>query len=455
MRLRFLVPALLLSAAVAANAQTTETPIAFDSAARIVSVGRSLATRLNLSAPVWPVSGEFIEARLYQVSSGGYVMTVSRPNGSLERFALDDQQFTSLRAAFQEALTREGKVVAEDAATVISEPARGPFVRDQMLLATILYGPALSSLTHDEAAGSGAYLLTVGTTFFVVNQFARTRTISKAQNALTTDGAVRGWAATALAVGATGARLSSDGAAITALLGGIGGSIVGYQRGKRLTHAEAQAAMTMSTLAAGTAIGVGFASGIVGEDNDQAASAAVLAGGIAGYVLGPRYPRQAPYTVTAGDVSLVRLGAVLGSITAISPTVDSDIDPKAGVAIATAGWVAGAFVADRIAAKPFNYSTSDSRMVYLGALGGGLMGLALPVMARAEHGTPYMIGFSAGSLIGATVTHSMAKPSREGSAVMGPSGNRSNSTRVQFSPEGLAMTLAKRQGFHPLLSVRF
>lgn len=454
MRFRFLVPALLLTAAVAAGAQTTETPIAFDSAARILSVGKSLATRLNLSAPVWPVSGEFTEARLYQVSSGGYVMTVSRPNGSLERFALDDQQFTALRGAFQEALTREGKVVAEDAATVISEPARGPFVRDQMLLATILYGPALSSLTHDEAAGSGAYLLTVGTTFFVVNQFARTRTISKAQNALTTDGALRGWAATALAVGATGARLSDDGAAITALIGGIGGSIVGYQRGKRLTHAEAQAAMTMSTLAAGTAIGLGYASGIVGDDDDQAASTAVLAGGIAGYVLGPKYPRQAPYTVTAGDVSLVRLGAVLGAVAAISPTVDSDIDPKAGVAIATAGWVAGAFVADRIAAKPFNYGLSDSRMVYLGALGGGLMGLALPVMARAESGTPYMIGFSAGSLIGAAVTHNMVKPSREGSAVMSGS-NRSNANHFQFSPEGLAMTLAKQRGVHPLVSVRF
>lgn len=455
MRFRFLLPALLLTAAVAAGAQTTETPVAFDSASRILSVGRSLATRLNLSAPVWPVTGEFIEARLYQVSSGGYVMTVSRPNGSLERFALDDQQFTALRAAFQEALTREGKVVAEDAATVISEPARGPFVRDQMLLATILYGPALSSLTHDEAAGSGAYLLTVGTTFFVVNQFARTRTISKAQNALTTDGALRGWTAVGLAVGATGARLSDDGAAMTALVGGIGGSIVGYQRGRRLTHAEAQAAMTMSTLAAGTAIGVGFASGIVGEDDDQAASAAVLAGGVAGYVLGPKYPRQAPYTVTAGDVSLVRLGAFLGAITAVSPTVDTDLDPKVGVGIATAGWVTGALIADRMAARPFNYSASDSRMVYLGALGGGLMGLALPVMARVDDGTPYMVGFSAGALIGAAVTHNMVKPSREGSAVMSTGGDRSNSKRLQFSPEGLALTLAKRQGFHPLLSVKF
>jgi hypothetical protein len=455
MRFRNLIPVLVLLAAMPAAAQTVETPVAFDSAGRILSVSKSLVTRLDLAAPSWPVSGEFIEARLYSVSSGGYVMTVTRPAGTLERYPLTDAQFAGLRDAVHAALAREGKVVAEDAATVISEPARGPFVRDQMLLASIIYGPSIATLMGDDAAGSGAYLLTVGGTFFAVNQFARTRMISKAQNALTTDGALRGWAATALAVSATGTRMDGDGAALTALLGGIGGSVIGYTRGKRLTHAEAQSAMTGSTLLAGATIGLGYATGVVGEDSDQGASTAVLAGGIAGYLLGPRYPRQAPYTVTAGDVSMVRLGAILGSAAAISPTVDADIDPRLGVGIATAGWVAGALIADRVAAKPFNHSTSEARLVYLGALGGGLMGIAFPVMVRAESGTPYMIGFSAGALVGTAVTQNMLKPSREGSALMSPTGNGNRGAKFEFSPEGLALALAGQRGLHPVLSVRF
>ncbi|HET9426630.1 MAG TPA: hypothetical protein VFO55_14805 [Gemmatimonadaceae bacterium] len=454
---RLLIPAMLATAVMSAPAQTTETPVAFDSTGRILSVSRSLATRLNLSAPTWPVSGEFVEARVYRVSSGGYVMTVSRIGGAVERYPLTDAEFAGLRTGVQTALEREGRVVSEDAATVISEPARGPFVRDQMLLASIIYGPSLSTLTGDASAGAGVYLLTVGGTFFALNNFARQRIITKAQNALTTDGAFRGWSASALTIGALGAdSLSEDAVAITALIGGIGGSILGYQRGKRLTHGEAQAAMTGSTLLAAGTLGLGFMGGLVKEGDGQAASAAVLAGGIAGYVLGPKYPRNAPYTVTAGDVGVVRLGAFLGSLAAITPFVDSDIDGKAAAGILTAGLAGGAIVADRIGAKPFNHSISDSRMIYLGALGGALMGVALPVMTQSDNATFVMTMVTGGAIAGSFVTQNIMKPSREGSAAFTPSGNSSNraSSRIEFSPEGLALAAAKQRGMHSVLRVR-
>jgi hypothetical protein len=458
MKLRIIIASLLLLAAGSAGAQvveTVETPMAFDSTGRILSVSRSLATRLNLSAPTWPVSGDFVEARVYKISSGGYVMTVSRIGGSVERHALTDAQFAGLRNEFQIALDREGKVVSEDAATVISESARGPFVRDQMLLASIIYGPSLATLTHDEAAGTGAYLLTVGGTFFAVNEFARTRTITKAQNSLTTDGALRGWAATALTVSALGANLTEDETAITALIGGVGGSLLGYRRGRTLTQGEAQSAMTMSTLAAGTALGLVGTTGFMDSDNgEQVASAMLLGGGIAGYALGPRYPRNAPYTVTAGDVTIVRLGAILGSMTAITPFVGADLDGKVLAGLLTAGWVGGAVIGDRIGSKPFNHSASDARMVHLGALGGALMGVALPVMTKSESATFVMTTLTGGAILGSLITHGMMKPSLEGSPAFTPSGNNAP-RRLEFSPEGLALTVAKQPGNHSLLRIRF
>lgn len=445
----------VLSAPVAA--QVSETPVSFDSAGRITSVNPTLATRLGLTQPAWPVTGQFVEARLYRVSSGGHTLTVVRPGGAIDRYSLDETQTEVLRVAFAEGVNRAGRVVAEDAANVISEPARGPFVRDQMLLASIIYGPALASLTNDGAMGTGVYMLSIGGTFFGLNEFAGRRSITKAQNSLTTDGALRGWATMGLVTTMLGAELSEDGAAMTALVGGIGGSMIGFHRGSRLTNSEAQSAMTGSTVGAGAVLGTATTLGLIGEDDgdEKLASAAILAGGIAGYVAGPRYPRAAGYTVTAGDVQLVRLGAILGTMAAFTPFAEmEDIGLKTGAGILTAGWVGGALIADRIAAKPFNHSAGDSRMIYLGALGGALMGSALPTMARSESPLIWMGTITGGAILGSIATHRRMGPAREGS-VMRSSSSNANSAKVQLMPENALLAATGQRGSHTLLSIRF
>ena len=47
-------------------AQVTETPVPFDSAGRIVSINEPLANRLGLTPPAWPVTGAFVEAKLFR-----------------------------------------------------------------------------------------------------------------------------------------------------------------------------------------------------------------------------------------------------------------------------------------------------------------------------------------------------------------------------------------------------
>lgn len=436
-----------------AAAQVTETPVPFDSAGRILSVNPPLAARLGLAQPAWPVTGVFLEARLFRLSTGGHSLTVSRTGGTVDRYSLDSTQTATLRAAFAEGIARAGRVVSEDAENIIAEPARGPFVRDQMVLASVIYGPALASLSNDESFGAGLYLLSVGGTFFGLNDFARTRTITKSQNSLTTDGALRGWAAAGLTMSMLDVDLSDHGAAITALVGGIGGSLIGFNRGRTLTNSEAQSAMTASTLGAGTALGLAAMTGLA-EDNDHAASGAVLAGGIAGYVLGPGYPRRAGYTVTAGDVSLIRLGAILGTMAAITPIVDSNVDEKVAAGVATLGWVGGALITDRIASKPFNHSVGDSRMIGLGALGGALVGAALPVMTEADNATFIMGSITGGAILGAFATQSMMAPPRQSSLLRSAESN-AGTGRVQLQPEGLLMAATGQRGNHTLLRIRF
>src|SRR5450830_735430 len=86
------VPLLLVVAAGRLRAQTSETPVPFDSAGRILSVSDRLATRLGIGAPAWPVTGAFAEARFYRVSDGSYVIVVQRGGGLNDRYALTSDQ---------------------------------------------------------------------------------------------------------------------------------------------------------------------------------------------------------------------------------------------------------------------------------------------------------------------------------------------------------------------------
>lgn len=450
------VPLLLVVAAGRLRAQTSETPVPFDSAGRILSVSDRLATRLGIGAPAWPVTGAFVEARFYRVSDGSYVIVVQRGGGLNDRYALTSDQANALRAAFAAATARVGNVVSEDAASMIAEPASAPFVRDQMLLSTFMYGPAIASLTHDGTAGTVAYLLTVGGTFFVLSDFSKGHPLTRAQNSMATDGALRGWAYLGSTLATAKVNLNADGGALVVLAGGIGGSVLGYQMGQSLTNSEAQASMTGSTLSSGAAVGLTALA--FGKDaTAQEVNAAFVAAGVAGYLLGPRYPRRASYTVTAGDVQLVRFGALLGTLAAITPVVDNhDADIRVIAGLATTGWIGGALIADRMAARPFNYSESNARMTQLGALGGALMVEVIPVLTKSSDPAFHVGAITAGGILGAVWANGLIDPPRDGAAFVPPASRGSGSSpHLEFQPQGLVMMLTKQQGNHSLLRITF
>lgn len=169
MRLLVVASAVLaLSAAVRrAGAQTVETPIAFDSAQRVTAVTPALAERLHLAPPAWPVLGEYREARLYRVSpASGFVLVAARGGGAFERFALQADQVTALRAAIDAAMTATGRP-SGDLFPDISEPAGNGFARHLTVLSALAYGPLAASLASDPKAGGALYLLTTGGAFFI------------------------------------------------------------------------------------------------------------------------------------------------------------------------------------------------------------------------------------------------------------------------------------------------
>lgn len=454
----FAITILSLVATPCLRAQVTETPIAFDSAGHVRSITPALQTRLGLTAPTWPVNGDYVEARLFSISGGGYVIVVERQSGALERYGISREQASGLRTAVSNALASMGRVSGEEGPATISEPARGAFVRNQMVLATVLYGPAVATLTHDASAGTAAYLATVGGSFFLVENLSKQTTVTKSQNDLATDGALRGSAVVLLTAHALGANLNADLNAGGILIGGLGGSILGYQLGRGLTQSEAQAMSTGSTLAGLTAVGITGTIESFGNGNNGRVPAGVgVAAGIAGYVLGPSYPRRAQYTVTAGDIQMVRLGALLGVMTAASPIVDSNVGDRAVSAILTAGLVGGAWVGDRLFVRPYDHTPSDASLVSLGALAGSLMGLALPLAAHSGSATLYMTMATGGAIVGTFGAEQLVAPRVAGATAPIRTGDagRGAASRLRFDPTAIALAAVKAKGLHSILSFSF
>jgi hypothetical protein len=451
------------------HAQVTEVPQPFDSAGQVRSITPAVASRLLLTSPVWPVTGEYVEARLFRVSTGGYVIAVQHRGGNVDRYTITEEQRAALRDAVTSVMAVGGRVVGEESPATFSEPARGAFIRNQMLLTALIYGPAAATLTHEGSAGTAVYLLTTGASFFYLANLSKRVNVTRAQNHLATDFALRGTGAVFGAMNALGLDPNVDVGATSTLVGGIGGSFLGYKLGKRLTDSEAHSMTVGSTLTAGIVTG---ALGTVGlfdvDDEGRAVSASLVASGLAGLPLGLSYPRRAGYTVTAGDADLLPLGALIGAGLAVTPFIDADDpDPKIISGAVTAGALAGTLLADRAFVRKFDHREGEATLIWLGALAGGLMGAAVPIAADSENGT-VIVGFAAlGSILGAAATVSLLEPRRAGAGTNGGSGSdlrggggaeRSRGSRgvdVQFAPLNGALAAAGVAGRYPFLTVRF
>jgi len=452
-----LVGALLLIVSGVARAQgVIESPAPFDSAGRIMTITPPLAARISLSAEVWPVTGDYEEARLYSSSGGGYILAIHRRDGTIERHFMAPDAREALRAAVSRGMAVAGRPVSEERPELVSEPARGTFVRNQMLIAALIYGPAAALLPEDGGERTAAYLLVTGGTFFTLMAASRNLAVTRAQNHLATDGAYRGaFMARGLAFALDVDEDGQDAWAASALLGGIVGSIAGFRLSRGYTDSEARAATFGSTTLAATTVGLLGAFGAFESDQntDRAAIGATVAAGLLGYPLGVRYPRGASYRVTAGDVMTLLPAGLVGAGLAAIPVANSD--GRAVSALVTAGYLTGVLVGDRVLAKRYDFTESEGRLTQLGTLAGALMGLGVAVTGDASEKT--VIGLvSVGGFAGMALTVALTDAQLAGAQTgmrLEPRGRRD--ARVELDPMSIAHALARTPGRHSLVRVRF
>jgi hypothetical protein len=434
--------------------QTVETPVPFDSTGSVHVLTPPLATRFSLAPPGWPVTAEFVEARLYASSTGDTVLVVTRRDGTLVRYTLTPSDVAALRTAVNEALTRTGPFVAEDA----SQSVRQSFVRNQLILSLLLYGPGMAALANDAKTGTVLYLVGAGGTFFALSALSRDMHVTRAQNHLSTDGALRGFAlANGVLVAVAGDVPDRKAAAGVGLAGAVGGSILGFQRGRRLSDAEAHATSTGSSFAALTALGLlGSLGALESSNSERGVAGALAASGVAGYLLGPLYPRRARYVVTAGDVKIHWVGAVLTTAAALTPFVGSNVDERVAFAVGTAGMVGGIALTDATWVRSYDHSMSDVFQTWLGTIAGGLLGAAVVVLAETDE-EPAVLGLvTAGAALGAVAAHRMARPApAEERRASRQEREMIRGAGFEVSPLSLALAVGKAPGLHPLLKIRF
>ena len=455
---------LLLAGAGGANAQARERPVAFDSAGRIMAITPPLAARLGLSAPVWPVSGDYIDAHLYAVevaSSGSFVLVVQRQREVLERYPLDLVQRRALAQAIDSATTFSVARGGPDAMpTIISEPVRGTFVVNQTLLGALVFGPAAASLANDPTIGTAAYLGVAGGMFFVSASMTQTTPVSRAQNHLSWHSARRGAiAADLLLYTLTGNDNGDRGYAAASLAGGIAGDVIGFMLGKPMTDAEAHGTSHGSTVTAAlTAATLGTTGLFKDNSSNRLSTAAIVGAGALGYPLGLRYVRSSPYRVTAGDVGTLVTTEFLG-MGAAATLLSDHVDDKLAWGLVGGGFALGAIAGDRLLVRPFDHTESDARLLQYGSFAGALVGLIVPVLAQSSNSHLLYGSATAGGVLGAVLTEQFIQPSAVNAGLGAAAGKPQQLGRtgvdVKFSPESVVFAKMGVRGQHSLLSVSF
>ena len=446
---------LLLAALVAAplslTAQVTERPVPFDSVGRVPSITPRLADRLRLGPPLWPVLGSFVNAQLFSKSSGGYTLVVVRPDGAFDRYDLSGEAAEALREVVERKLASgEGAGVGEQT-TVASDPAGNAFVRNQAFLGLALYGPAAAGVVSSGRNGASTPLaveLITATGAFAAALARRNMLppMTTAQNRLSTHAALHGAAIGDALVYAAGGSLNNGRDAGGGLLAGsIGGTLLGLHFARNMTDAEAASSGFGADFTAAAALGVLGTAGAL-QRQSAARPAALIASSamLAGYVVGPMYPRRARYTVTDGDVRAMTLTSAIGIAGAAIPFIDNGRpDSRAISATLTAGMVIGALAGDQLLVRPRDHTSSEATLLWTGAgvgafLGGGVASLG---DASARPGWALAVG---GALLGTLATEAAIRPRAAGRRVLS-GGSDTQSAEIEDGSSAIASEPAARR----------
>lgn len=473
--------AFVVTGAARLGAQVREQPVAFDSAGRVLVLSSAVADSAGLRAPMWPVTGSFVDARLYKQTDGGYIVAARRSDETVDRYSISLEQFAAIRSALSGSVASPPVRVIPPppvvARPVVIAPAAPPrpfgwdpggrsFANGQVLLATTVYGPALGnaavSVIDDPLTRYVAWFGTIGASLYMAARAANNPDISFAQSIASNHAGLHG---AAIGAGVTymvvGDKLEGDddGAAYGAgiFAGGVGGALAGYYAGKTMTSAEAAAS------AFGADVGLLIAAASVASrdrfenDWDRSSAGTLIVGTLAGYVVGPLYPKLAPQDITVGDVVALSAPAVTGILAAsaiIASGGEDRFDDQAN--LLSVGMVAGLAAGHFLIARPRDHTVSEAGVLLAASLGGAYAGTLLG--ATGENGdsdTRKLTLATVGSAAAIFILESRMPRAVRREPMRRVGEARQRSLKAQLDPMAGALVAGGAPGNHAFLKITF
>lgn len=455
MKRLFFAAALAFTAS--AQAQVVEHPEPFDSAGRVMVITPGIAARLQLLPPAWRVTGQFTEARLFTAADSGFVLVVTRPGGSVERYPLNSDERAYLR---ERTSTLPASLIATAREATASRGERRGFIRNQTLLGLTVYGPSAAVALSDDGAGQSAiYLLVAGGAYFAAATLSREIEVAEQQNGLATHMATRG---AAMGLGATyAAGLAGDGRAAGVFAASLLGTAAGLRIARDLTPGEARSSGFGADASALVMLGALIAShpDVKGEwdvpgngDRNDAFGrgrvAALVAAGAAGYPLGLLYARRASYNITSGDIGTLWVSGAVGGLATTPFIANSSDNYRLMVGVVTAGFAGGLIAGDRMLVSRYDHSAGEATLVALGAGAGALMGAGVYVLVDRDtkHDALGLSLATLGAIVGVAATERAFPPDGDAGRM---------ATRVRFDATGALLAAAGVRGTFPLVRVVF
>jgi hypothetical protein len=213
-----------------------------------------------------------------------------------------------------------------------------------------------------------------------------------------------------------------------------------------MTDAEAAAsAYAADFLAAGSAGVLAMAGAFDDGPGSRATVGAISAALVGGYMVGPSYPRRAPYTVTGGDVRALGLGRAIGAFAAATPFIDRQhVDGHVAAGVITAGMVLGAVAGDRWLVRPRDHTTSEATLVWTGAGVGAFVGGGIASLGNATPQGAWGLAV-AGALVGAVATEAAVHPRPGGRRILSSEAGRPHAAALDSDDTGIARETNRRR----------
>ena len=366
------LPVLLLALACASSsAQEMQVPL--DHEGDLVRIGSKLERDLRL----FPDYAGFREAKLFQIADTTFALEIfCRRNGQLLKYRnlLPTPEVDALR---QEVSAR---ILSLRPPALLDRSGRSRFLMRTFLLSYGFYAWALpATLDLNGRAAQVTALLTGSAGFIAPFTFTNHHPVSQTAAGLSahlgTTGIFHGAFLSGLIFGED---IPERGTLAMALAGSAGGLVGGFRLAQRST-------MTAGTVeligSAGMLMGLGAAHliDLYEEENLRAVAALALTGSGLGYWGGNILSRQHPYTRGDAEVqSTIGILSAYLSGSLLFLTTDTE-KARAYTTIVMSGSALGLGLGHRLL-EDENFTTGESRMMMLGAVGGMLMGTAIAVL---------------------------------------------------------------------------